>query len=85
MNILYYLEPQVELGDKYFRYGTLKSIIIPETRSLKQNCCDWDIKIILSSCLVEKMKLEGVDYSHLDIIQLNEKEVNHIFGDDSYF
>ncbi|WP_052437455.1 capsular polysaccharide export protein, LipB/KpsS family [Vibrio hyugaensis] len=84
MNILYYLEPQVELGNSTFRFATLKSIIVPESKGLKEHDSNYNIKVVVSEDVYDMAIMEGVDFSHLDMIILDRKSIINVFSDDSY-
>ena len=84
MNILYYLEPQVEMNDALFRYGTLKSLLIPETLGLKKVCPDWTITVVINQKLKNKLDLDGVDYQHVNLVTLETKALEQHFGEDAH-
>lgn len=80
--ILYYLEPSIEHNDPYFRFPTLRSIILPEIKSLLEYDNTLDIKVILGSSVYQKCLNENLDIQNIDFLIVNNDEIASIF--DSY-
>ncbi|MFQ1711138.1 hypothetical protein ACK39D_01375 [Aeromonas veronii] len=80
-NILYYLEPQIELEDPLFRYATFRSHIIPEIKCLKSFKPSLEIKVILSENIYTKAISEGLEISGCECIIINGKDIDSISGD----
>lgn len=57
MNILFYLEPSIELGNPLFRYATLRNSLIPQIKTLQS--ADHKIAVLMSSPVAEKAVKDG--------------------------
>lgn len=66
-SILYYLEPSVELNDALFRYASLKSVLLPEIKSLIDAKHSLSIKIIVGQSVYNELIKDGIDFSFVDI------------------
>lgn len=67
-NILYYLEPHIELNDSLFRFSSLKSILLPEIKALKQAHPDLNIKIIVSDIIAHELEDQKIEHDYVDLI-----------------
>lgn len=75
-NILYYLDPSIELNDPLFREGTLKSIIIPSVNGIKNFSQDLNVGIVLSDIYSSR----NHNFSHFNkVFFINSKEYSDIF------
>jgi predicted HAD superfamily hydrolase len=77
-NLLYYLEPHVELNDSLFRFATLRSHILPEIKGLKEYKPSLKVKIIVGEhvakeCLDQKLDLHGAE-----LIVLKDAKINKV-------
>ncbi len=73
-NLLYYLAPDIELGDPDFRYGSYKSILKPEISSLLDAREDFSVSMILSKHIYEKAARNGLlDERIVYLIDAEEK------------
>jgi FMN phosphatase YigB (HAD superfamily) len=90
LRILYIIEPDVEMDDPLFRYGSLKSIILPEARSimsivnLTTGRAAVEVAIILSEAVYLKSQKDGLCFDDVIPIivnyDLNIKKENYIFA-----
>lgn len=69
MKILYLLEPELEMHDPMFRFGSLKSIVLPEARGLAGLQSDLNgiadslsVGIILSADVYDRARSSGLDF-----------------------
>jgi len=79
-NILYYLDPSIELNDPIFREGTLKSIIIPAVQGIKKISPELNIGIVLSD--IYSSRNHNFDQFE-EVFFINSKEYSDIFLDKS--
>ena len=57
MNILFYLEPAIELANPEFRYATLRSAILPQVISLRK--AGMRVHTVVSEVIAEKAVQDG--------------------------
>ncbi|MGF6286121.1 HAD family hydrolase [Pseudomonas silensiensis] len=62
MNVLFYLEPAIELGNPEFRYATLRSSIVPQVSALRD--AGVNVHCIVSQVIAERALRDG----HIDAI-----------------
>lgn len=79
MNILFFLEPWIELNSPNFRFGCLRDRYIKVAKGLKKYNSNLNIKIIAGDYIVAKAYKENIDFSDLDIYTINEKSLKEIF------
>jgi predicted HAD superfamily hydrolase len=72
-NILFYLEPSIEFNNKYFRYSTLRNVLLPQFDSLKNNE-KFNILFILSKDNLER----AISENYID-----DKDIDKFIGIDS--
>jgi HAD superfamily hydrolase (TIGR01549 family) len=57
MNVLFYLEPAIELGNPEFRYATLRSSIVPQVTALRS--AGVNVHCIVSQVIAERALRDG--------------------------
>ncbi|MBN3864748.1 hypothetical protein HCU66_21190, partial [Pseudomonas frederiksbergensis] len=57
MNVLFYLEPAIELGNPEFRYATLRSSIVPQVTALRS--AGVNVHCIISQVIAERALRDG--------------------------
>lgn len=62
MNILFFLEPAIELGNPEFRYATLRGAIVPQVAALRG--AGQNVHTIVSTVLAERAMRDG----HLGVL-----------------
>ncbi|MDR2341586.1 MAG: hypothetical protein LBD84_00900 [Campylobacteraceae bacterium] len=78
-NILYYLEPAIEMGDPFFRMNTFKSIVLPQLKELKNADNTLNIKLIVGKHIFNEAKTLNIDTSFLELISISTSEINKIY------
>lgn len=58
MNVLFYLEPAIELGNPEFRYATLRSSIVPQVTALRD--AGVNVHTIVSQVIAERALRDGL-------------------------
>jgi predicted HAD superfamily hydrolase len=57
MNILFYLEPAIEMNNPLFRFATLRNSILPQVKSL---CAENNVVVLMSDSVADKAVEEGL-------------------------
>jgi predicted HAD superfamily hydrolase len=80
-NILYYLEPATEMNDSLFRFATIKSLLLPQAKSLKDTNSDLVIKFIANKQIFNEIQKIDIDISNFEFILISDSEINSIYKD----
>ncbi|ULJ61201.1 hypothetical protein [Wielerella bovis] len=69
--IHYYLDPKTEKNDFFFRYGTLKSIYLPQINKLLESNPNLEISLSCSQGLLNRAKQDNLNLDNITIIKLD--------------
>jgi predicted HAD superfamily hydrolase len=78
MNVLYYLEPSIELGNPTFRLGTVRNHLEHEITSLQKSNPDFKIKLLLSDAVYTAARSEGL-LEKISCIVINQEDYTDKF------
>ena len=67
----YYLDPTTEQKDPLFRYGTLKSIYLPQIRKLLEANPDLTISLSCAAALLRQAKNDGLNLDGIQVVELD--------------
>lgn len=74
----YYLDPTTEKKDNLFRYGTLKSIYLPQIHKLLEANTNLHISLSCSTYLLEQAQRDGLNLNGIQIIELDNSYFDNI-------
>lgn len=80
MNILYYVEPWVELQNPNFRYGALKNVILKQIEQIGQRAT---VKIIVGESVYQTSIDDGISWRNAEACVIQYNELLSVF--DSYY
>ena len=61
MNVLFFLEPAIEMNNPLFRFATLRNSIVPQVKSL--HAAGDNVVVLTSDCVAEKSIEDGLNRS----------------------
>ncbi|GED41022.1 HAD family hydrolase [Cobetia marina] len=74
MNVLYFLEPVVELQNPIFRYGAFKNFVNKHSFNIKTESPSYNIYCVVSSAVLKYAQANFLNLDHLNIIAIDEAE-----------
>ncbi|SPD67961.1 conserved protein of unknown function (plasmid) [Cupriavidus taiwanensis] len=80
-NILFYLEPDVELGDALFRFATLRSIILPAAKALLAADPELNVCILAGEAVVLEAKKQNLIPGQITVKIIAQSELRALYPD----
>lgn len=74
MNILYFLEPTIELQNPLFRYGAFKNFVLRQSKNIKTENPSYQLYCVISSAVYKHVLANSLETSHLKLIIVDEVE-----------